>query len=566
MLYAVFETVVKMNIAASFTAAAVLTVKYILERLGLPRRVMFLLWIVIAFRLVCPTAPQSRLSVMNLFTRETAVEQSAGYMDKTDEAVAAVGSDKTSALPDVIAVIWLCGAAVMLARGAVSYARLKRRLRFAVRYEGNVYFADDIPTAFVLGVLRPKIYIPSGTERLEYVIVHERTHIRRFDHISKLLAYALLSANWFNPVNWLLFRFFSDDIELACDERVTAPLNAEARKEYMSALLDAATGKNGVKIPYHVCFSESITKRRIKAMLKVKKLSAPVAAAAVICCVIAGAAFGTGAVTAKQPSASEQYSAEPSIMPMPTDVSTARAAQSTPQPETEHITPTISPEFDEDDLNSADSSTMPNAPYTEPIPDNADMPKDMETGAAFGKNVGNDTFQSTRLPDGIVNNPISSAKETLPAAEDNSGGTSSYDNFNPAAPTASDTAPTNEPQQNTPASSEDERADNEKTDNNADVVGKPIVAEKTEDLSFDENGNLILPEGWLTEEEMQDKFGYIVVHFGQAEITADHSTDEEKAAIRESYDKVADRVGSEAALERFEHAFGKEYMHEITSE
>lgn len=404
MLYAIFETVVKMNIAASLTAA-VLAVKYILERLGLPRRVMFLLWIVIAFRLVCPTAPQSRLSVMNLFTRETAVEQSVGYMDKTDEAVAPVGSDKTSALPDAIAVIWLCGAAVMLARGAVSYARLKRRLRFAVRYEGNVYFADDIPTAFVLGILRPKIYIPSGTERLEYIIVHERTHIRRLDHISKLLAYVLLSVNWFDPVNWLLFRVFSDDIELACDERVTASLNTEARKEYMNALLDAAIGKNFAKIPYHVCFSESITKRRIKAMLKVKKLSAPAAAAAVICCVIAGAALGTGAVTAKQPSASEQYSTEPSIMPMPTDAGTARSTQSTPQPETEHITPTITPEFDEDDLNSADSSTMPNAPYTEPISDNADVPAETEPYVVVTEDNGGGTIPEMRTPDSTEDIP-----------------------------------------------------------------------------------------------------------------------------------------------------------------
>ena len=391
----VFETVIKMNIAASLTAATVLAVKYILERLGLPRRVLFLLWLVIAFRLVCPTAPQSRLSVMNLFTSETAVEQSAEYADKTDETGAAVGSGKTPLLPDVIAVIWLCGTAAMLVCGAVSYARLKRRLRFAAKYSGNVYFADDIPTAFVLGVLRPKIYVPSGTARLEYVIAHERTHIRRLDHISKLFAYALLSVNWFNPVIWLLFRLFSGDMELACDECVTARFDASKRKEYMNALLDAAIGKNGMKIPYHVCFSESITKRRIEAVLNVKNLSIPVMAAAVVCCVTAGAVFGTSAVTA------QQHSAEPY-----TD--TSHAAYATPKPD---YTPPETEPSDNDNENPADKSVkMPAVPYTEPLPDNAGI----SAATATGEDTGGETIPAMRMPDGASNMPAPAGQGIVP--------------------------------------------------------------------------------------------------------------------------------------------------------
>ena len=310
MLCTVFETFIKMNCAAAVTAAMVLPVKYLLEKAGLPRRVLFLLWIVIAFRLICPFSLESQLSFWNIrgiAERETNVAyQTDAQTDALVRADLPAQTDFPESVPteDVqknvltaLSAIWLCGIAAVLAYGTVSYIRLRKRLVFAVRHEDKIYLADNIPTAFVFGMFRAKIYIPASTNRtrLGYVIEHERMHIRRLDHISKLAAYVVLAVNWFNPVNWLLFRLFSDDMELACDECVIRKIGIGHRKEYLNSLLSAATGK--IEIPYHVCFSESITKRRVKAMLKIKKFSAVMTVIAVICCIALAAAFGTDSET-----------------------------------------------------------------------------------------------------------------------------------------------------------------------------------------------------------------------------------------------------------------------------
>jgi len=146
----------------------------------------------------------------------------------------------------VAAIVWLTGIAVMLAYGLVSYGKLKKRLSNAILLEGNVYGSDRIDAPFALGVFKPRIYIPFGLSdsAKEYILAHERYHLKRLDHIVKPLSFGILALHWFNPLCWIAFNRMSLDMELSCDEAVLARYGNEAmKKEYTKTLLDFATNK-----------------------------------------------------------------------------------------------------------------------------------------------------------------------------------------------------------------------------------------------------------------------------------------------------------------------------------
>ena len=160
----------------------------------------------------------------------------------------------------------------MIGYSIVSYHKQKKRLRVAVAVEENVYIADDIDSPFVMGVFKPRIYLPDGlseTER-QFILVHERHHIRRMDHMWKLFAFAALVVHWFNPLVWLAFALASRDMEMSCDEAVVRQLGAEVRGDYAATLLSLATGKRffaGTPL----AFDEGNPKGRIKNLAKWKK-------------------------------------------------------------------------------------------------------------------------------------------------------------------------------------------------------------------------------------------------------------------------------------------------------
>jgi beta-lactamase regulating signal transducer with metallopeptidase domain len=169
---------------------------------------------------------------------------------------------------------WLAGAAAMFAFGVAVYIRLKFKMGSAVRVEGNLYETDDIQSPFVLGILKPLIYIPlnlAERER-EYIILHEQTHIRRFDHIVKFIAYFILCLHWFNPLVWIAFLFMSLDMEMSCDERVLSKIGVKFNKDYSMSLLSLAASCNIVS-GSALAFGEDGVKRRIKNILKFRKSS-----------------------------------------------------------------------------------------------------------------------------------------------------------------------------------------------------------------------------------------------------------------------------------------------------
>ncbi len=209
-----------------------LAVRFLLQKIGCSRRITFLLWLIVAFRLVCPVSFGNGLSVFNLFNNRGA-EYSKNF-ENTAAAVQVITintptAKNTATAKNAAAAIWLFGTAVLLILGVAAYIRLDRRLRFATKYSDDIFVAENISSSFVFGIFRPKIYIPAHicSEQLPYIIAHEKMHIKKLHHIIKLFAYMLLAVHWFNPINVILFRIFEDDMELCCDECVINGRNAE---------------------------------------------------------------------------------------------------------------------------------------------------------------------------------------------------------------------------------------------------------------------------------------------------------------------------------------------------
>lgn len=316
MLCSVFSIILKMSCMTSVIAILLLSVKYIFQRIGFPRKIMILLWSVIAFRFLCPIAISSDISLFNTLsalnnTYHASFQQTENMVD-TDAVIryeilpneipdVSKPADRIETMKWISAVVWLAGMCAMLLFGAVSYLLLKKRLRFAVKRKDNIY-VENIPTSFVFGIFRPKIFIPDHIpeQDLEYIILHEKIHLKRADHITKLAAYLILSLHWFNPLCWVMFKLFSDDIELACDETVLQKIGIEHKKQYLHTLLDNSVNKPKTILLYHVCFSANLTKRRVKSMIKLKKHSKLIAISAIIICVFSVMVFGTNATEQKK--------------------------------------------------------------------------------------------------------------------------------------------------------------------------------------------------------------------------------------------------------------------------
>ncbi|MBO7404459.1 MAG: hypothetical protein J6V24_05820, partial [Clostridia bacterium] len=168
---------------------------------------------------------------------------------------------------NAVAVVWLCGIGIMLVYAAVSYFSVRRAMATAIRIEDGVCESDRIRSPFLLGVVRPKIYLPCGVsgDMLRYVLAHERYHIRRGDSAVKLFAFLLLGVHWFNPLVWLAFALMTRDMEMSCDEYVLST-EPDIRKSYSYSLLSFASGRQ-FPSPSPLAFGEGDVKSRIKNVL-----------------------------------------------------------------------------------------------------------------------------------------------------------------------------------------------------------------------------------------------------------------------------------------------------------
>ncbi|MBP5208661.1 MAG: leucine-rich repeat protein, partial [Clostridia bacterium] len=201
----------------------------------------------------------------------------------------------------ILSVIWAIGAALMLAYAAFSYLALWYRVRESIK-ENGVYICDNIGSPFVFGIIRPRIYIPSGMDEknLAYVLAHEKAHIKRLDPVWRLLGFILLSVYWFAPLAWIAYVLFCRDIELACDERVIRTLDPVQRAGYSEALLELTQPHRTISA-CPVAFGETGVKARIKKVFGYKKPTVFIIAAALILCTVLGACLMTDPKDAEEP-------------------------------------------------------------------------------------------------------------------------------------------------------------------------------------------------------------------------------------------------------------------------
>ena len=330
---AVFVKLVNMSVAAGWLILAVLVLRLLLKKA--PRWITCLLWAMVAVRLVCPISFQSPVSAYQVAAPAAVQEsgqveyfhyvyesgdkpsiqldvdairpaealpaqsQTASEQPAAAEPVqeSAGRGDPTRYLPPLVTV-WLAVGGTLLLYGLGSTLRLRLRVREAMRLRDNIWVCDAVTSPFLLGLFRPRVYLPSGMDgvQLDYVLAHERAHLRRGDHIWKPLGYVLLAVHWFNPLVWLAYWLFCRDIETACDQCVVRRLDRNEKKAYSDALLQCSQGRRMV-LACPVAFGEEGVKGRIKAVLQYKKPAFWVILAAIIACIVVAVCFLTDPVS-----------------------------------------------------------------------------------------------------------------------------------------------------------------------------------------------------------------------------------------------------------------------------
>ena len=297
----IFRIILHRAIAVSLPILLVLAARLCLRRA--PKGFTCALWGVVLLRLLCP-AP---ISLARPTTLPAAAVTLAEVLPMAPAAVTPVqGAQAGPGLWEVLPWLWLAGALAMAGWGCLAYIRLRRRLLESAPLDGNVYLADAVASPFVLGLLRPRLYLPSdlSAQARPYVLAHERCHIRHGDPVAKALAWAALCLYWFHPLVWLAFAAAMEDMEMRCDEAALRALGAEARADYCASLLSLAGGRfPGVAL----AFGEGRTGSRIRRLARWRrpKKAAYVAAAALCLALTAACAvdMSPGEATAASPTA-----------------------------------------------------------------------------------------------------------------------------------------------------------------------------------------------------------------------------------------------------------------------
>ena len=306
----IFLKLLNLSISASWLVLVVLALRLVLKRA--PKWVNVLLWGMVALRLMLPFSIESALSLIP--SAETLSSEVVRFdpaptitsgVTIIDNAVNPSLSESFAAAPlasvNLLYVwtylagwVWLIGLAAMLAYALVSYLRLRRRVSASIPLRENIYVCDEVPSPFILGIVRPRIYLPSALDEAQRgsVLSHERAHLARRDHWWKPLGYALLAVYWFNPLLWLAYTLLCRDIELACDERVLRGMDAGQVKDYSSALLACSVPRR-MLAACPLAFGEVGVGARVKNALRYKKPAFWAVAASVAVCVVVAVCFLT---------------------------------------------------------------------------------------------------------------------------------------------------------------------------------------------------------------------------------------------------------------------------------
>ncbi len=317
-----------MSLTASVAIGFVLLLRLLLKKA--PKVISYALWSIVLFRLLCPVSIESTFSLFSLFdtptTESSQYTSSITYVpedivhieypevvlpvpgvsdvinDALPEGEEQLRADPLEAPMTIATYVWMAGVLVMAVYAAVSYLKLKRKLITASPLRDNIYLADEITSPFVMGLIQPKIYLPSSLEEREqsYILLHEQHHIRRLDHIVKAVAFVALCIHWFNPLVWLAFILAGKDMEMSCDEAVVKKMGEDIRADYTASLLSLATGKR-IIAGMPLAFGEGDTKGRIHNLANWRKPAFWVILVAIIACLVLGVCLLTNPASSTFP-------------------------------------------------------------------------------------------------------------------------------------------------------------------------------------------------------------------------------------------------------------------------
>ncbi len=310
---AVFIKLLNMSITASYLVLAVVLLRLLLKKA--PKAIFVAMWALVGLRLMVPFSLES---IFSLIPSAEPVPEDIAYVPIPtvqtgvqffNSAVNPVLQHSFAPAPGasvnpmqivlrVASIVWAVGVAVMLGYCAFSYLRIHRKVREAACLNGRIWLCDSISSPFILGLFRPKIYLPSNMNEqdMEYVLAHENAHLKRRDHLWKPLGFLLLAVYWFNPLMWLAYILLCRDIELACDEKVMKQMGSEAKKPYSEALLNCSV-KPRMIAACPLAFGEVGVKDRIKSVLSYKKPAFWIIVVAIVLCIAAVAFFFTNPVS-----------------------------------------------------------------------------------------------------------------------------------------------------------------------------------------------------------------------------------------------------------------------------
>lgn len=346
----------EMSVTAAYAAAVVIILRLLLKKRA-PRQVLCLLWLVVFARLLIPVSLKSPLSIVPdalpgqeqqilLPNQPSGAGQPVTPNQPANGTVTPVASNPAApslTIPEgvapaapqpeapapfpwqaVLAGVWLAGMAALTLYALFSYVRLRRCLFDAIRAEDGAWEHPAVNSPFILGFIRPQIYLPAGLagQPRQFILCHERAHLRRLDHIVKPVCWVALALHWFNPVVWAAYILMSRDIETACDEAVIRRLGPRVKADYSATLLALATNRR-VPAPCPLAFDEGDAKGRIKNVLRYRRPALWIVVVSVIAAVLAAVCLLTDPVAAKEPGADPSADPSPSAAPSPAPVDPA---------------------------------------------------------------------------------------------------------------------------------------------------------------------------------------------------------------------------------------------------
>lgn len=307
-----FLHIVNIGLVAGFVALAVMLLRLIFAKA--PKWICVVMWALVGIRLIFPITLQSPASVVPsaepipdeiLYTQTPEIHTGVPVLNSAVNPIISdsLAPDPTASInpAQVVAfvgsIIWLIGITAMLLYTVICCIKVKKQVREAILLKENIWICDNVTSPFIFGVIRPKIYLPSslGGENAEYVIAHEKAHIKRCDHLWKPLGFLLLTVYWFNPILWLAYILLCRDIEAACDEKVIKSIDVAGKKNYLNALIECSSPRKIISA-CPIAFGETNVKGRIKNVLNYKKPTFWIILIALIACIVASVCLLTNPI------------------------------------------------------------------------------------------------------------------------------------------------------------------------------------------------------------------------------------------------------------------------------